>query len=335
MKKATITIIFLICVCALSFIVSCNKSSSAAKGNTGSEYAGTEENQAAVAAIQATHGFALRVNTGFYTIDSDTGAETDTAVWKASLALGEKVAVLSASRKAVYQDTSYDFTRISRDGGQEGYVITSNIALDGTLAVVIDENTRIYKSPKNVDVTNSILSRKTIAVYYPQTSKDGFVEFKAYDPVLKTTFTSNFIRLSALSASEADIQSSILMQTAEALDPVRDKNRIEALLESAVLDYPGSAFVREIAESKNAAVEIKSRPASSIYMYTSSDNVNVRDLPDAVNGKVVGQLAADTLVTCDMETVDTFTINNVSAQWYHITQPATGWVFGQWLVENE
>ena len=170
---------------------------------------------------------------------------------------------------------------------------------------------------------------------YPETEKDGFIEFKAYDPVQKTTFSSSFIKSPAgYSVSKSDINSSVLLQTAQALDSVKDKVRIEALLETAVLDYPNSVFASEIQDLiyPNKSVPLKTQPAYDSLMYTTSDNVNVRDLPDTVLGKVIGQLGSDTLVYCDMETTDSFTINNMTAKWIHITQPFNGWVFGGWLI---
>ena len=332
MSKKITCIAILLTVLGVFFILSCQKSPApSSQGTVEGTRAPTPSVPSLPTVTGGRNGHALRVNTGFYTINNDTGADTDAAEYKAGMPLGERFQILSEPRKAVYQNNTYDFVKVRRDA-DEGYVIASNAGA-GDLGVVVEDNARVYRTPKNVDVTNSILSRKTIVVYQPQSEVDGFVEFKAYDPELRTTFSSNFIRLSVLSIARQDIESSILLQTAQSLDPTRDKNRIEALLESAILDYPYSAFSEEIKDilNPNTSVSIQTRPSSFSQMFINSDNVNVRNLPDAVAGQVVTRLDEGTQVTVDQETAETFTIQGVSARWFHITYPAQGWVFGEWL----
>ena len=326
MKKPSVLFFFLISVFFLLFANSCNRAAPSGKAPV--------QEDAAPLTTETKTAHALRVNTGFYDIENDTGSETDIAVYKSALPLGEAMLVCSEPRKAVYQGTSYDFTKVSLDQKPDGYVISSNIAVGGTLGVVTDDNARIYKTPKNIDVTNSILSRKTILVVFPETEQNGFMEFKAYDPVLKTTFSSSYIKSASYSLYGQDIESSILLQTAQSLDPARDKVRIDALLESAAMDYPNSVFSEEIQELlyPETQAQLRTQAAAESLMYTSSDNVNVRDLPDAVLGNVLGQLAADTAVFCDKETTETFTINDMTAKWYHVTAPIEGWIFGGWLT---
>jgi hypothetical protein len=281
----------------------------------------------------AQSGYVLRVSTGFYTIDPDTRSDNDAAKYNATLTLGEKFAVISEPRKAVYQNREYEFIKIRRDTNAEGYVISSTVSNGGKLGVIIDDNARIYRSPKNVDVTNSMLSKKTVFVFFPETERDGFVEFKAYDPGKETTFTSSYLKLPVISTRDSDIQSSVLLQVAKSLNAAKEQNRIQGLLESAIESYPDSIFIEEIQEMLNPAVpDIPIQLAAVSRMTVSSDNVNVRDRPDTAAG-IVAQLDTGTAVTVSEETVDLYTVDGNSGKWYHITEPLKGWVFGAWLSQ--
>jgi hypothetical protein len=330
---------------AFSFLVfSCQKNDVPSNLSRALDAASQSENETASSspALSGTGetGHTLRVGTGFYVFEQDTGSETDITTWEASLPLGERFLVLDGTpRKALYRDTSYTFIKIRRETGKvtDGLVIASNVAAGGALGVITGDKANVYRSPRTVDVTGSVLSVKTVLVYFPDTERDGFVEFKAYDPEAKALFSGNFIRLSAFSTRDADIQSSILLQTAQSLDAAKNKVQIEALLESALLDYPDSVFAAEIQElinpgstaSSPARITV-SRPSADSFLVINDNNVNVRDTPDG-SGRVIGQLSLDTEVAVSEETAETFTINGMTDRWYHIIEPVDGWVFGAYL----
>jgi hypothetical protein len=274
------------------------------------------------------------VNAAFYTLENDTGSETDRTKWDDSMALGEKVQVGKPRRVTFAGDGKiYDFVEVRRDNGKDGLVWASQIAKGGSLAVIVDEKANLYRSAKSIDVTGAILPRKTIAVCFPDTESGGYVAIKAYDPETQIT-RQNFIRTAAISLEDPDIQSSILLQTALPLkNEGAEKVRRDALLEAALLDYPNSAFSADIQAlaNPNTAVLIKTEPASHSFMSVNDSNVNVRDLPDPVVGRVIGQLNRYDEVTISEQTSAASTIGGQSAPWYHITEPLNGWVFGAFL----
>ena len=246
-------------------VVSCKKGESKDTG-VGPTSVGTEE---LAVSGKWEMGYALRVNTGLYTLEEDTGSKTDKTKWTAGLSLGESIMVGNIREATFSGDNKvYDFVEIRDTNGREGYAFTSQVAAGGRLAVVTDEKAMLYKTPKAVDVTGNVLSRKIVLVYYPETKIDDFVEIRAYDSFATPSpayRNGNFVRLSALSEKRSDIQASILLQTAL---PLRDsvaneKARKDALLESALLDYPDSVFNSEIFELVN--------PAQN-YSETSSDD---------------------------------------------------------------
>jgi hypothetical protein len=297
------------------------------------------------------YGYILRINSGLYEFETDTGEQTDVTKWIASIPLGKKVEVLAPARKATFHGdkTVNDFVKVRWDTGRdmrEGYVFALQIAIGAELAVVTSEKANIFRGPNTLDVTSNILAYKTVLGYYPDTERDKFVEFKAYDPG-RRAYYSNYIQISSLSSKESDIQASILLQSAQALD-AKETVRREVILNAALSDYPDSFFATEIREllypgstTPAAGVPITGNPppaaalqtmtSSEQFLYVNDNNVNVRENP---NGNVVQQLSKGDEVTISEETVNTYTINNQTSKWYRITEPVEGWVFGAFLQKD-
>jgi len=194
-------------------------------------------------------GFSLLVNAGFYTLaGTDDGEETTKMKWAASLSLGEKVMTGSTRRLTLDSNSRvYNVIEVRRDNGTVGFALASQIASNGRLAVVVDERATLFRTPRNVDVTGTILSQKTVLVYFPETERDGFVEVRGYDRGRDRYIDENVcnVRLTSLSRMESDIQAAILMQTALLLSEDQTVRRT-ALLESALNDFPDSVFYSEI-----------------------------------------------------------------------------------------
>lgn len=285
-------------------------------------------------------GYSLRVNAAIYSLEADTGSESDKTKWLDSLNLGEKVTIGNERRVTFHGDGKvYSFTEVRRANGKEGLAWSNQVAAGGNLAVIIDEKANLFKTASSIDVTGQIISRKTIVVMFPETENGGFVEIRGYDPEAQAN-RQNFIRLSSVSTKDADIQSSIMLQTAAPLkNEGAEKNRKDSLLETAIKEYPSSVFYQEIAAMVNPSApdvkvplsEIKTVSASQTVMMANNDNVNVRDYPSQSAGKVVGKLSEGNIVSVSEQTADTTTIDGEASHWYHITEPIDGWVFGLYL----
>jgi len=223
------------------------------KKEEGTQSSQAEASESARNAAKSTKeiAYVLRLNSSICSkAAGETGSETDKTKWVDYMSLGEKVEA-GNTRKLTYEGDGkvYEFTEIRRENGNEGNAFAWHIAVGGSLAVVTNEKANLFKTPKTVDVSGEILPRKTIVVYYPETEKDGFVKIKAYNPETRTDVRENnsHVRLTSLSRKNTDIQAAILLQTALALsDTAANKIRKEAILESAVLDYPDSVFYEEI-----------------------------------------------------------------------------------------
>jgi hypothetical protein len=278
-------------------------------------------------------GFILRLNGGLWSISEDTGDEADKVAWVESMSLGEKV-LTGDIRRATYPNDGrvYEFIEIRRDSGKEGYAFATQVAVGGSLAVVIDDRGNLFRSPKAVDVSGTILSRKTVVVCYPDTESDGFIQISGLDSETQAYIRAdtNYIRISSLSRKNSDIQSSILLQTALPLNESNraEKTRRDALLESAMLDYPDSVFHEEILRLANPNAEFSIQTEvfeMGIILY--ADNVEVRDLPDNVLGRVVGHMAYDSDVSTAERTTVNSVVNGKSGRWIKVKSPISGWFF--------
>jgi len=245
--KKQIVLLALTAVIVLFF--SCNK-----KGeSTASQPGDTDVSQltttttATADASNKKQGFVLRVNTGLYAIDGEDKGDSSTKTkWIASLSLGDSVTT-GKTRQMTYNNRVYDFIEVRRDAKTEGFSLVNQIATGGVLAVVIDEKANLFKSAKTVDVTNTIVARKTVLVYFPETESGGFVEVKGVDCESSNAIPEGrYMRLNALSRNDSNIQSSILLQTAQTMTNANQTVAREALLRSALEDYPNSVFYDEI-----------------------------------------------------------------------------------------
>ena len=208
----------------------------------------TENEPGAVSDI-VNLGYALRVDTSLMRIDGeDRGDETTRVRWADSMSLGERVSIGETRRLThATNNNVYEFIAVRRDNGSEGFAWATQVVPAGNLAVVVDERVNLFRSPRTIDVSGVILSRRTVVVYYPETETDGFVRIRGFDfgRRLNIDLNNNHVRLTSLSTRNSDIQSSILLQTAQSLPPAQVVRR-EALLDAALQYYQDSVFFTEI-----------------------------------------------------------------------------------------
>jgi len=240
MKKLILIAAFLT---AVTMFFSCNKTGGSAPSQTGEKVSVSTAKTGGV----VNQGYALRVNAGLYMIDGeDSGDAATKTKWVAGLIIGETVSTGKA-RRLTFSGKEYDFIEVRRDNKSEGFALVSQIAVGGRLAVVTDEKANLFSAPKTVNVTNTIIARRTVLVYFPETENGGFVEVRGIDCENGAVIPENrYMRLSSLSRNEPDIQSSILLQTALIMTGAGQKIARETLLDSALKDYPDSVFYSQI-----------------------------------------------------------------------------------------
>jgi hypothetical protein len=162
--------------------------------------------------------------------------------------LGERILVGETRRLTnVGDNIVYYFTAVRRDNGREGWAWMAQVTPGGNLAVVVVENANLYRGPRAIEVSGTILSRRTVVGYDPASENDGFIQVRGFDIGRGANIAAavNHVRSASLSMSHADVQSAILLQTALAL-PAGQAVRRDALLDAALTDYPDSLFFPEV-----------------------------------------------------------------------------------------
>jgi hypothetical protein len=325
--------IFLYMGFAAAVLFSCGNSDSSAVSRNISQDIPQTVSSAPPEAVESrlSQGIALRVNSSFCVAEKNDAGAIASVRWNDTLVLGEKVSILGDSAKYTYagDKAEYEFTPVKREDGREGFLFSSQLSPAGDLAVVIDERVVLYKGPRNLDALNTILPAQTVIVTFPETERDGFVQFQAYDAKAGRYYRDNFIKVQSLSFKNDDVQSVILLHTAGALGPSETIRR-EALLEAAYNDYPESIFAAEIRVLLSGK-EVE--PASLGSLWINDYDVKVWDNPDEKTGKTIDQLSLDTKVEVFETTTESYTVDGRTGRWYHISSPVNGWVFGAFLSQ--
>jgi hypothetical protein len=286
--------------------------------------------------ISAGFAYPLRLGMWLYTIGDDTKSPEDITRALEAVPLGERLQLISPEpRRATntYDRKVYDYYQVRRETGVEGLVFATQVTIGSRLAVVTGEKANLYRSARNVDVSDFVLPRGIVVGVFPETETDGFVRVEAYDPAAQVYRRNLFIKNTSISYADTDVQASILLQTARALEPDKEKNRREALLNSALEDYPNSVFADDIRALVRANSQVPVQD-TDVRLVATGDAVNVHEEPDAASAIVV-QLERGADVWAAGETVDQFTVEGQTNRWYHVTEPVDGWVFGYWLLDPE
>jgi hypothetical protein len=277
----------------------------------------------------AKAGFVIRSGEGLWDIQDGV------AKWADSLLLGEKLALTGQTAKAVVSGGQQrDYIEVKRDSGKTGWARLDYVISNCSLAVVGSEEAILYTEPKNTAATGSGIPKLTIVAIHKEGSTPPYVKVTWFNPTTLVLSKGVYIRDDVVSQKPDDVQSVILLQLAAASTNVKQQ---QALLASAQKDYPGSAFITQIEDAMAALTPTAISPATEKFFATlvsTDDKVNVRDTPDATAGSVVSQLVKGQKVEVEEQTKDSFTIDDKTAPWYRIKDPA-GWVFGAWLAPEE
>ncbi len=302
-------------LCGLLIVVSCGqKTSGGAQG-------------ASPLASDAKSGFCILADLPLLDQQAD-----ETLKYKESIQLGEKLQLLEQATRAVdpYRKQEMDFIKVRRESGSEGWVRAEFVVANSVLGVVTSEEAIVYSQPKNTAATAKSVPALSIIAIAKETAGQPYLKATLYDQALYLQ-SGVFFRNEGISTRADDVQSAILLILAQTK---KDGKLKKTLLESAQKDYPDSAFKARIEE----ALAVLSSPsagkettAHSEILASTDNDVNVRDKPDENAGTVLAKLTKGQKVEIVEETIDTYTIDNTSAPWYRIKEPA-GWVWGGYLA---
>lgn len=210
----------------------------------------------------------------------------------------------------------------------------------GTLAIVKDDETNIYREPDKLKPTGEILSKMTIVTTYPD-SESGFRKVTTWDEKLNKKRANIYIKAEDLSKRESDIQSIRTYFLATKLNnDVAKKTLFKTALEykdSIFYDFIENEYnkIFESPETQTPNEETVSVDVPEFeeidFAATINDNdVNVRTLPILESSEIITQLNIGDSVSITGQTTDSFSVGGISAKWYKISEPE-GWVFGSYL----
>ncbi len=302
---------------ALFFTVNCGNKTPASKMDTV---------QGVVS--DAKSGFCIMNNLPLYDLTAGV------LKWKANCLLGEKLSLAGPSAKAVQGGKERDFVQVSRDSGATGWVRAEYLVPNSILAVITAEDAMIYSQPKNTAVTEQFIPKMTVIAIHKSSAAQAFIKASFVDPAGQTLQPEVFLRNDGISTRPDDTQTVILLQLAAQSKNLKQK---EALLKSALKDYPASAFVTQVEEALAALTAPNSpgKPTEKFFatLVSKDDKVNVRSNPDETSGVVVAVLSKGQKVEVEEKTAQEYPIGTMKTPWYRIKEPA-GWVYGGFLEEE-
>lgn len=261
--------------------------------------------------------------------------ERGALVLRATLPIGEKLAVLGQATKAFQAGKERDFVPVRRDSGTEGWVRADLVISKSILAVVTTDTATIYESPNNTASTTTTIPRLSIVAIASETGGMTFIKVTGFDAAAKILLRNVYLRNEGVSSHPDDVQAAILLQLAAASKNAAQQH---AFLTTAIKDHPGSLFMPELTAALAAltaprpapVTQRATEPATGV-MVTQDDGVSVYDAPDDQTGKLLTTLPRGQNVDVLEKTTDTFVIGGSSAPWFRIREPA-GWVFGASLA---
>jgi hypothetical protein len=280
----------------------------------------------------AKSAFVITADLPLYALDQ--GALTP----KGSIPIGEKLALLGQTAKAVQSGKERDFVQIRRDSGSEGWVRADFVVSNSILAVVTTDSAVIYTMPNNTAATASTIPRMMIVAIHADTGGMIFISVTGFDAAAKMLLKNVYLRNEGVSSNPDDVQAAILLQLAAGSKNLKQQ---QAFLTTAIKDHPGSLFMPEL----NAALGALSAPRTvppagratepaAGTMVTGDDAVKVYDAPDENTAKLLTTLPKGLKVDIEERTTDSYTIGDRSAPWYRLKDPP-GWVFGSSLTAKE
>lgn len=246
-----------------------------------------------------------------------------------ALTIGDKVTVLGQTAKFKQDGREREYTKIKSLSGKEGWVRSSYIASNATLGVVKVPKSVIYSEARDVKVTSRSVSNLTIVAIFKDGSTGNFIKIGGWDVSQESLLTDEFISKDDVTLDDFDVNAIILYRVAMGQKKAEIKKN---LLNLALTKYGRTIFADKIQAILNPDNAVT--PAFVVAMgnfIINDNNVNVRNLPDDKTGVALKLLTKDTPVEVIQATANSYTINGVTAQWFHIKDP-DGWVFGAFLA---
>jgi len=252
--------------------------------------------------------------------------------WIKNLSIGDRVKLSDQTGKFKTEgsDAERDYVKVIY-GDKEGWTRPNYLAAKAKLGAIIATKAKIYTEPRDIKVTARYVSGMTLVAVFNEGSEGDYLKVAGYDYDQKVLLNdSTFVSKSDVTMQEVDINAITLYIASTQAKTVE----LKINLLSTIMDkYSGSFFAPQIETALNDLKGISTKPSTptSGNFLVLEDKVNIRETSDEINGKILGVLAKDTIITVTDMTTESYTINGKTAPWYKMSDPQ-GWVFGAFLT---
>ncbi len=318
----------ILCVAVIAAVFAFGSCAKPATGTAAGE--ASAEAAAPVAKTSADAGsFIMLHGLSLWTRDGDT------VKYAKSANLGDRVTVIGKAETLKSDGKDREFTPVTAPDGKDYWVRTPYIAEAPYLAVVNDPKCVLYREPKVINATKTVVPRLTmVAVVEEDSAGTGFVKI-SYAAADSTMVAERWIKADTLVRRPEDVDVAIALAVVGKLGD-KDKDLKINILEGAVAGYSASVLKGDL---EAALLALKGNPMPELVQEYGTftvgfDNVNVRSAPDAGSDNVIAMLNTYDTVEVMERSIQEYSVDGLSGYWYHISSPYDGWVFGASLTAN-
>ncbi len=307
-------------VCLLA--VACGKEQNNASGISASQPA-SDTNQNAVILFQ---------DAAIY-VEKD-----DEMVYSSKAAIAENVQWLNETKIATRASDGKErnFAKIVSSDGKSYWIQDVFVADKAVPGIILGSDTVLYRKADLASPAGKVLPENTLIAVHPAGSTGVFSQISAYLPNDKAlpVIQRLYVKNTQVSTETDEVRSLQLYSIAlTQTNPVNKRELLSSALESGrrFTDLIQAAIDK--LDGKSVSTDASTERSFADFSATgniNSDNVNVRDLPDEVNGKVVSTLSDSQYLVIEKRTNQQYTVEGVSDYWY-FSQEENGWIFGGFI----
>lgn len=249
----------------------------------------------------------------------------------------EPVKLTLITQKEKYDNV--EFYKVSYEK-KSYYVGANEIALDGFGLSVILDNTTLFRNAAVSSFLNAQLEKATLVVTGLKKEYAGLnfteIQYWSSNPNGGGEVRKRYVLTDKVSQNSKDLEAVRIVDTALSIqnaDKAKERTMKLELFKNAkklntsdsITDYVQATYDKLFGEQ-----EIEQAYGSIVS--DDGSKINVRNSP--VDGKVLGQFENGSQVLVSKKSVETSKIDNVTDNWYYVSDEAAGlegWVFGKFV----
>jgi hypothetical protein len=196
--------------------------------------------------------------------------------------------------------------------GQQGWIDVSHYAPENSQIATVIETFEV----QGLEQGECIFRKGDLLVFNP-TSRMNIL----YAPVFGVQI-NEAVNQKQISFESADVEAAKLLAKANA---ARNNDHARELLQESAEKYPGSALFSLVTETLNPQAR---GTESLVTLFSTATEQTAVYVTANFSSAVTAHLEQYIDVKTSERTINQETMKDGSARWYHISEPAEGWVFG-------